>query len=63
LRNERTKALLHCQGAGSASAQTACSNNAEIDMRQRNLDLDNRVIQERNTHNPILKGLGVHRAP
>jgi hypothetical protein len=63
LRNDRAKALLHCQGAGSAAAQSACNGDAEIDMRRRNLELDNRLIQERNSHNQILKGLGVHRAP
>ena len=63
LRNDKAKALLHCQGAGSASAQGACTNNTEIEMRQRGLGLNNQVIQEQNTHNQILKGIGVHRVP
>jgi len=63
LRTDRTKALLHCQGAGSAAAQKACTSNVEIDTRQRNLNLDNQRIQEDNTHNQILKGIGVHRVP
>jgi hypothetical protein len=63
LRTDRAKALLQCQGAGSAAAQKACAGNAEIDTRQRDLDLGNRSIQERNTHNQILKGIGVHRVP
>jgi hypothetical protein len=63
LRNDRNKALLGCQGAGSAAAQSACNSNVGIDIRQRDLGLHNQVIQERNTHNQILKGIGVHRAP
>jgi hypothetical protein len=63
LRNDQTQGALHCQGAGSASAQQACQNNLGIEMRQRGLDLSNQSIQERNNHNLILKGIGVHRAP
>ena len=63
LRSDQSKALLQCQGAGSAAAQKACSNNVGIEMRQRGLDLDNQTIQERNTHDLILKGIGVHRVP
>jgi hypothetical protein len=63
LRNDRAKALLHCQGAGSAAAQNACQNNVGIDVRQRGLNLNNQSIQERNNHNLILKGIGVRRVP
>jgi hypothetical protein len=63
LRQDRANALLSCQGAGSAAAQGACNNNAGIGLRQRGLSLDNQVIQERNNHNQILQGLGVHRVP
>ena len=63
LRDNRTKSLLGCQGTGSAAAQKACTNNVDIDTRQHTLDLDNQAIQERNNHNLILKGIGVHRVP
>jgi hypothetical protein len=63
LRNDRAKALLGCQGTGSAAAQNACNSNVEINTRQRDLDLGNQSIQEHNTHNQILKGIGVHRVP
>jgi hypothetical protein len=63
LRSDRAKALLHCQGAGSASAKSACANNVGIELRQRGMGLDNQIIQERNTHNQIIKGIGVHRVP
>jgi hypothetical protein len=63
LRIDRDRALLGCQGSGSAAAQGACNGNVGIDMRQRGLDLHNQIIQEHNTHNQILQGLGVHRAP
>jgi hypothetical protein len=63
LRNDQTKALLQCQGAGSAAAQKACAGNANVNLRQRGLDLNNQSIQERNNHNLILKGIGVHRVP
>ena len=63
LRTDRAKALQQCQGAASAAAQKACTSNVEIDTRQRNLDLGNQSIRERNTHNQILKGIGVHRVP
>ena len=63
LRTDRDRALLGCQGAGSAAAQSACSSNVEIDLRQRGLGLHNQVIQEHNNHNQILKGIGVHRVP
>jgi hypothetical protein len=63
LRNDQDRALLGCQGAGSAAAQSACSNNVGINMNQRNLDLRNQIIQEHNSHNQILQGLGVHRVP
>lgn len=63
LRNDRAKGLLQCQGVGSAAAQKACSNNLDLNLRQRGLDLNNRAIQEQNNHNLILKGIGVHRAP
>ena len=63
LRNDRANGLLQCQGAGSAAAQNACANNLDIDLRNRGLDLNNQAIQERNNHNLILKGIGVHRVP
>ena len=63
LRNDQAKALLQCQGAGSAAAQKACAGNADVNLRQRGLDLNNQAIQERNSHNLILKGIGVHRVP
>jgi hypothetical protein len=63
LRVDQGRALLGCQGAGSAAAQSACSNNVGINMNQRNLDLRNQIIQEHNSHNQILQGLGVHRVP
>jgi hypothetical protein len=63
IRNDRAKGLLHCQGAGSAAAQNACASNVGIDIRQRGLGLNNQIIQERNNHNLILKGIGVHRLP
>ena len=63
LRTDRANKLLTCQGAGSAMARTACANNVEIDLRRRGLGLDNQVIRERNNHNRILKGIGVHRVP
>ncbi len=62
LRTDRGRSLLGCQGTGSAAAQSACNGNVDINMRQRGLDLHNQTIQERNTHNQILQGLGVHRA-
>jgi hypothetical protein len=63
LRNDQERALLGCQGAGSAAAQSACNNNLGVNMNQRNLDLRNRIIQEHNSHTQILQGLGVHRVP
>jgi hypothetical protein len=63
LRNDRATGLLQCQGAGSAAAQNACANNLDTTLRRRGLDLDNRQIQQRNDHNLILKGIGVHRVP
>lgn len=63
LRSDRAKALLHCQGTGSAAANSACANNVGIEQRQRGMGLDNQIIQERNTHNQIIKGIGVHRVP
>ena len=63
LRNDQAKALLQCQGAGSAAAQKACAGNADINLRQRGLNLNNQIIQEHNNHNLILKGIGVHRVP
>ena len=63
LRNDRAKGLLQCQGAGSAAAQKACAGNLDLNLRQRGLDLNNRAIQEKNNHNLILKGIGVHRVP
>jgi hypothetical protein len=63
LRNDNANALLQCQGAGSAAAQNACESNVGIDMRQRRLNLGNQIIQERNNHDLILKGIGVHRVP
>ena len=63
LRNDRANGLLQCQGAGSAAAQNACTNNLDIDLRNRGLDLNYQAIQERNNHNLILKGIGVHRVP
>jgi len=63
LRNDQAKALLQCQGTGSAAAQKACAGNVGINLRQRGLDLNNQSIQERNNHNLILKGIGVHRVP
>jgi hypothetical protein len=63
LRDDREKALLQCQGAGSAAAQNACQSNVGIDMRQRGLGLSNQIIQERNNHDLILKGIGVRRVP
>ena len=62
LRTDQQKALLGCQGAGSAGATAACTNNANITLQQRSLDLRNQTLQERNTHNQIIQGLGVHRA-
>jgi hypothetical protein len=63
LRNDQERALLSCQGAGSAAAQSACNSNVGIDTRQRDLNLHNQILQERNTHNQILQGIGVHRVP
>ena len=63
LRNDRAKALLQCQGAGSAAARNACTGNVDINTRQRGLSLGNQAIQERNNHNLILKGIGVRRVP
>ena len=63
LRNDQSKALLQCQGAGSAAAQSACAGNVDMNMQQRSLGLRNDIIQEHNTHNQILKGIGVHRVP
>ena len=63
LRIDRAKGLLQCQGAGSAAAQNACASNLDIQLRQRGLDLNNQAIQEKNNHNLILKGTGVHRVP
>jgi hypothetical protein len=63
LRNDQARALLQCQGAGSAAAQGACQSNVGIDTRQRDLGLSNQFIQERNNHDLILKGIGVHRVP
>jgi hypothetical protein len=63
LRNDRANGLLQCQGAGSAAAQSACANNLDLQLRRRGLDLNNQIIQERDNHNLILKGTGVHRVP
>jgi hypothetical protein len=63
LRIDGMQGQLHCQGAGSPSAQQACQNNLNIQMRQRGLDLNNQGIQEHNNHSQILKGIGVHRVP
>ena len=63
LRKDRDTGLLQCQGAGSAAAESACANNLDINLRQRGLNLNNQVIQERDNHNLILKGIGVHRVP
>ncbi|GAB2178170.1 hypothetical protein [Dongia sp. agr-C8] len=63
LRNDRARGLLHCQGAGAAAAQKACAGNLDLNLRRRGLDLYNQTIQQRNSHNLILKGTGVHRVP
>jgi hypothetical protein len=63
LRNDQARGVLQCQGAGSAAAQGACANNLDINLRQRGLNLNNQVIQQRDNHNLILKGTGVHRVP
>jgi hypothetical protein len=63
LRKQRADALLGCQGAGSAGAKSACESNVEINTRQHDLNLNNQSIQERNSHNQILKGIGVHSVP
>jgi hypothetical protein len=63
LRIDQGRALLNCQGAGSAAAQGACNSNVGIETRQRGLNLNNQFIQEHNAHNQILNGIGVHRAP
>lgn len=63
LRIDRAKALLQCQGAGSAAARHACAGNVGINLRPRGLDLNNQAIREQNNHNLILKGIGVRRVP
>jgi hypothetical protein len=63
LRQDRAKALLQCQGAGSVVARNACAGHVDIDTRQRGLDLNNQAIREQNNHNLILKGIGVRRVP
>jgi len=63
LREDRDRGLLQCQGAGPAAAQSACMNNLDTGLRQRGLDFSNQIIQERDNHNLILKGTGVHRVP
>jgi len=63
LRNDRAKALLQCQGAGSAAARKACAGNVDINLRPRGLDLNNQGIRAQDNHNLILKGIGVHRVP
>ncbi len=62
-RLDENNARVTCQGAGSAAAQGACNSNVDIGMRNRGLDLHNDAIDERNNHNQILQGLGVHRVP
>ena len=62
-RLDENNARVTCQGAGSAAAQGACNSNVDIDMRNRGLDLNNQVLTERNSHNQILQGIGVHRVP
>ena len=63
LRNDRARALLTCQGAGSAAAAGACDSNAAIAARQRGLQLDNKALGARDTHSLILQGIGVHSVP
>lgn len=63
LRSDRARGLLQCQGAGPAAAQQACAANLELNLRRRGLDLQNRAIQQQNSHSLILKGIGVHRVP
>jgi hypothetical protein len=63
LRDDRANGLLQCRGAGSAAAQSACAGNLDINLRQRGLNLNNQIIRERDNHNLILKGTGVHRVP
>ncbi|WP_395020389.1 hypothetical protein [Dongia sp.] len=63
LRNDRARGLLQCQGAGAAAAQNACAGNLEFNLRRRGLELNNQSIQQQNSHNLILKGIGVHRVP
>ncbi len=63
LRNERARGLLQCQGAGTTAARNACAGNLDLNLRRRGLDLNNQAIQQRNSHNLILKGTGVHRVP
>jgi hypothetical protein len=60
LQQERDNAVVGCQGIGSAGGQSACRNNVQIQIQQRNLMLDNRALQQRNTHQTILNGIGVN---
>lgn len=62
-RLDESNARLSCQGTGSAGAMGACNSNVDINTRQRGLDLGNQIIDERNNHNQILQGIGVHRVP
>jgi hypothetical protein len=63
LRNDRARGLLQCQGAGPAAAQQACAANLELNLRRHGLELQNRAIQQQDSHSLILKGIGVHRVP
>ena len=63
LRNDQVRGVLQCQGAGSAAARQACVNTLDTNLRRRSLDLDNRRLQQQNSHSLILKGIGVHRVP
>jgi hypothetical protein len=63
LRSDRARGLLQCQGAGPAAAQQACAAHLELNLRRRGLELQNRAIQQQNSHSLILKGIGVHRVP
>lgn len=60
LRQDRARALQGCSAIGSAAAAKACAGNVEIQNRQQLYRLDNQGRQQRDQHNGILQGIGVH---
>jgi hypothetical protein len=60
LRQDQARGLIACQGAGSAAASGACAGVLQRGLQRRAFDLDNRALDEQNTHTNTLRSIGVN---